>query len=73
MRISLTVKILIATLKAENQGLKCSNKDNSEEGETNKASRIPNFMLQILPDDEIEEGMSFLRSSMWFTHGSKIK
>ena len=60
------------TQKAKNQGLKCSNKDNSEEGETSKALVILNFMLRILPDDETEEGMCFLRSSIWFIHGSKI-
>ena len=37
----------------------------SEEGETNKTSSLPNFMPQILPDDEIAEGIHFLDSKQW--------
>ena len=37
--------------------------DNDSEGtETNKTSAIPTFMPQILPDDEIAEGINRLNS-----------
>ena len=38
------------------------NESDSEEGETNKTSALPNFMPQILPDDEIADGKSSLNS-----------
>ena len=38
------------------------NDSDSEEGETNNNSALPNFMPQILPDDEIPEGINSLNS-----------
>ena len=37
----------------ETPGAERSNENVSEDTEINKASAIPNFMLQILPDNEI--------------------
>ena len=37
----------------EKPGAEYPNKSDSEESETNKTSTLPNFMPQILPDDEI--------------------
>ena len=39
-----------------------SNENDSEDTEASKTSTIPNFMLQILPNDEIEKGINFLNS-----------
>ena len=38
------------------------NENDSEDTETNKTSAIPNFMLQILPVDEIAKGINSLNS-----------
>ena len=38
------------------------NENDSEDTETNKTSAIPNFMLQILPVDEIAKGINSLYS-----------
>ena len=32
----------------------------SAEGDTNKTSALPNFMPQLLPDDEIADGINSL-------------
>ena len=45
----------------ETPGAEYSNESDSEE-ETNKTSALPNFMPQILLDDEIAEGVSSLNS-----------
>ena len=37
----------------EKPGAKYPNESDSEKSETNKTSTLPNFMPQILPDDEI--------------------
>ena len=47
------------TKNDEKEG-KCPNENNTEEGETNRTSSIPNFMPQILPDDEIAEDINSL-------------
>ena len=44
----------------ETTGIKYSNKSFSEEGETNKIFVLLNFMPQILPDDNIAEGINSL-------------
>ena len=38
------------------------NENDSEDTETNKTSKIPNFMPQVLPDNEIAEGINSLNS-----------
>ena len=38
------------------------NENDSEDTETNKTSAIPNFMPQVLPDDEIAKGINSLNS-----------
>ena len=38
------------------------NENDSEDTETNKTSAISNFMLQVLPDDEIAKGKNSLNS-----------
>ena len=39
-------------------GAEYPNDNDSEDIETNKTSTIPTFMPQILPDDEIAEGIN---------------
>ena len=46
----------------ETPGPEYPNESDSEEGETNNNSAIPNFMPQILPDIEIAEGINPLNS-----------
>ena len=54
------------------------NENDSEDTETNKISEIPNFMLQILPIDEIAKGINSLNSKqrevfkIRSVHGLKI-
>ena len=43
-------------------GAEYPNDNDSEDIETNKTSTIPTFMPQILPDDEIAEGINWLNS-----------
>ena len=43
-------------------GAEYPNDNDSEDIETNKISTIPTFMPQILPDDEIAEGINWLNS-----------
>ena len=38
------------------------NENDSEDTKTNKTSAIPNFMPQVLPDDEIAKGINSLNS-----------
>ena len=70
----LTVKTHIAN---ETPGAEYPYESNSEERETNKTSALSSFAPQILPDDEIAEGINSLiqnigKSSVWFMHGPKI-
>ena len=46
----------------EAPGAEYPSENDSEDTETNKASAIPNFMLQILPDDEIAKDINSLNS-----------
>ena len=46
----------------ETPGAEYLNESDSEEEETNKTSALPNFIPQILPDDEIVEGINSLNS-----------
>ena len=46
----------------ETPGPEYPNESDSEEGETNNNSALPNFIPQILPDDETTEGMNSLNS-----------
>ena len=39
-------------------GAEYSIESDSVEGETSKTSALPNFMPQVLPDDEITEGLA---------------
>ena len=43
-------------------GAEYPNNNDSEDAETNKTSTIPTFMSQILPDEEITEGINSLNS-----------
>ena len=43
-------------------GTKYLNNFDSKEEETNKTSATPNFILQILLDDEFPEGINYLNS-----------
>ena len=43
-------------------GTEYPNENDLEDTETNKTSAIPNFMPQILPDDEIAKGINSLNS-----------
>ena len=63
--------------KDETPGAEYPNENDSEHTETNKTSAIPNFIPQILPDDEITNGMYSLsskqsQSTTWFIHKLKI-
>ena len=46
----------------ETQEAEYPNENDSEDTETNKTSEIPNFMPQVLPDDEISKGINSLNS-----------
>ena len=46
----------------EKPGAEYPNENDSEDTETNKTSAISNFMLQVLPDDEIAKGKNSLNS-----------
>ena len=46
--------------KDETVGAEYPSKNDSEEGETNIIFAIPNFIPQVLPDDEIAEGITSL-------------
>ena len=46
----------------ETQEAEYPNENDSEDTETNKTSAIPNFMPQVLPDDEIAKGINSLNS-----------
>ena len=46
----------------EKPGTEYPNESDSEEEETNKTSALANFISQILPNDEIAEGINSLNS-----------
>ena len=46
----------------ETPGTKYPNENESEEEEINKTFALSNFMLQVLPDDEIAKGINSLNS-----------
>ena len=56
MRTQLTIKTHIAQSKM------IEKQNDSEDTETSKTSVIPNFMPQLLPDDEIAKGINCLNS-----------
>ena len=53
MRIWLTVKTHIQIWNDDTPGAEYANESDSEKTETKKTSALPNFILQILRDDEI--------------------
>ena len=64
-RLSETFKLKYPHSQIKNNeipGVEYPNDNDSEDTETNKTSAIPTFMPQILPDDEIAEGINRLNS-----------